>query len=206
MGPSTGIPSAPCGQPHAREPQVRSIATSWVSVPLGSWGRGSGFQLLCKKSLCRGGLGSLKVMERRQASATGLGVGAESTKNSPQVSSKSRMAKICRGAKGGLRKVSHSPEKTQQQNGTSTQVAETTGPSCAHLTCPLRTAGRSGPPWPEPPGLPPLVHAGMCPLPNPSAACQPWAIMSGSSLSAGELHTHQHTSEPCPSGLCAQGS
>ena len=72
----------------------------------------------------------------------------------------------------GSERLSHSPETTQQQTRTPTQVAETTAPSCAHLTCPLRAAGRSGLPWPEPPGLPPLVRAGMCPFPN-HALCPP---------------------------------
>jgi len=106
----------------------------------------------------------------------------------------------------GSERLSHSPETTQQQTRTPTQVAETTAPSCAHLTCPLRAAGRSGLPWPEPPGLPPLVCAGMCPFPTMHCVPQPWAVISGSRLPAGEPHAHQHTSEPCPSGLCARVS
>ena len=106
----------------------------------------------------------------------------------------------------GSERLSHSPETTQQQTRTPTQVAETTAPSCAHLTCPLRAAGRSGLPWPEPPGLPPLVCAGMCPFPTMHCVPQPWAVISGSGLPAGEPHAHQHTSEPCPSGLCARVS
>jgi len=75
----------------------------------------------------------------------------------------------------GSERLSHSPETTQQQTRTPTQVAETTAPSCAHLTCPLRAAGRSGLPWPEPPGLPPLVCAGMCPFPTMHCVPQFWS-------------------------------